>query len=152
MATPYLNELQHYIDLAALAQRVLQVDASGNPIVPTGGLATETTQLGVKSDLDERYAGGKTAIGVTLTSSGNNVVVTPTTGHALKIVWVSIIPSGDNLNANLVKVKFGVGGTPLYQSYVLAHWEAFTGGVDVPLVVNCQTSEAVAVTIHYREI
>lgn len=112
----------------------------------------EATQIAVRADLDERYSGGKTAVGITLGAGGDNTVVTPSAGHSLRVVWVSAVPSTDNLNANLVKFKFGAGGTPFYQAYAIAHWEVFTGGVNVPLIVNCQTAENVAVTVHYREV
>lgn len=117
-----------------------------------GAIALEATQLGVRADLDERYAGGKTGIGATLTTVGDNVIVTPPLGQSIRLVWISIIPSSDNLAANLVKVKFGAGGTPFYIAYALAHWEPFQGAVNAPLIVNCQTAEAVSVTAHYRVV
>lgn len=115
-----------------------------------GAIALEATQTGVKADLDERYSGGKTGVGATLTAAGDSVVVTPPLGMSVRLVWISIIPSPDNLAANLVKVKFGAGGTPFYIAYALAHWEPFQGAPNVPLVVNCATAEAVSVTAHYR--
>lgn len=115
-----------------------------------GAITLEATQLGIKSDLDERFSGGKTAVGVTLTAAGDNTVITPPAGQSVRVVWVSAIPSSDNAAANLVKFKFGAGGTPFYQAYALAHWEVFQGAVNVPLIVNCATAEAVSVTVHYR--
>lgn len=115
-----------------------------------GAIALEATQTGVKADLDERYSGGKTGIGATLTASGDNIIVTPPLGQSIRLVWISIIPSPDNVAANLVKAKFGAGGTPFYIAYALAHWEPFQGAVNAPLIVNCATAEAVSVTAHYR--
>lgn len=117
-----------------------------------GAISLEATQAAVRADLDERFSGGKTAYCTTLIAAGDNTVLTPTSGKALRVVWVSAIPSSDNTNANLVKFKFGTGGTPFYIAYAVAHWEVFQGAVNQALVVNCATSEAVSVSIHYREI
>lgn len=115
-----------------------------------GDLNLEATQDAVRADLDERYAGGKTGTGATLTTAGDNIIVTPPLGQAIRLVWISIIPSPDNLAANLATVKFGPSGTPFYIAYALAHWEPFTGAMNAPLIVNCATAEAVSVTAHFR--
>lgn len=151
----FTNVNQEYVDLDATATRVLEVDSSGNPVTPQApivGYALEATQLGVKADLDERYSGGKLAVGVTLSTGGDNTVLTPTAGKALRVVWVSIIPSSDNTAAVLARVRLGAG-SPFYQAYALAHWEAFQGAINDPLIVNLSTGgQPVAVTVHYREI
>lgn len=117
-----------------------------------GAVSLEATQLAVRAGIDERFSGGKLAYATTITAAGDTTLVTPAVGKFLRVVWASAIPSPDNANANRVRFKFGAGGAPFYESYALAHWEVFDGGVDVPLMFNAATAEAVSVTVHYREI
>lgn len=111
----------------------------------SGSLTTDGTY-------DERYSGGKLSFATTVAAAGDTALVTPATGKALRVVWVSAIPSPDNSSANRVRFKFGAAGAPFYESYAVAHWEVFQGAVDVPLVLNTATAEAVSVTVHYREL
>lgn len=133
-----------------------QIRATALPVSGTVAVSTafnlEATQAVVRADLDERFSGGKTAFCTTLTAAGDNTVLTPTVGTSLRVVWVSAIPSSDNSAANLVKFKFGTGGTPFYIAYAIAHWEPFQGAVNTSLVVNCATSEAVSISVHYRQV
>lgn len=116
------------------------------PISDGGGsLTTDGTY-------DERYSGGKSAYANTVAVAGDTTLVTPATGNAVRVVWVSAIPSPDNGAANRVRFKFGASGNPFYESYAVAHWEVFQGAADEPLVLNLQTSEPVSVTVHYREV
>lgn len=100
----------------------------------------------------ERYIGEKSAYAGTITASGNTLLVAPSAGKRLRVVWVSAIPSPDNANANRVRFKFGSDGDALYESYAVAHWEAFDGLADEAFYINAQTAEAVSVTVHYREL
>lgn len=115
-----------------------------------GALSLEATQDVVRDDLNERFSGGKTAVATTLTAAGDNTILTPPAGKSIRLVWISLIPSSDNLAANLCQVKFGAGGSPVYIAYALAHWEPLQGAVDAPLIVNTATAEKVSVTAHYR--
>lgn len=131
-------------------------NADGTPIAGTSGGALETTQLGVKADLDYRYSGGKTAVSRTIAASGNTDLIVPAAGHHLEIYWISFIPNSDNVASNLVKLGFGTSlgaiTTELYRSYAMAHWELFVGGTDQAFIINTGTAEPVAVTVHYKEI
>lgn len=114
-------------------------------------VSTETTLAAQKSNLDFRYSGGKLSYASVISTSGNNVVITPTVGKSVRIFWVAFIPNSDNASANLVTVKFTAGAT-LYVGYALAHWEVFTGAVNDTVTVNLQNAQSVAVTIHYQLI
>lgn len=116
-----------------------------------GNLNLEATQAAMKLDLDERYSGGKTAYTTTINFAGTSTLITPTAGKALRVVWVSAVPS-PTAGANRVQFKFGAGGAPFYEAYALAHWEVFTGGVNVALMMTTETTDAVSVTVHYREV
>lgn len=116
-----------------------------------GALSLEATQAAIRSDLDERYSGGKTAYATTVTNAGVNSLIVPTTGKALRVVWVSAIPS-PTAGANRLQFKFSGGGTPFYEAYAVAHWEVFTGPVNQPLLLVTETADPVSVTVHYREV
>ena len=119
----------------------------GHSVVP----ATEATLDAFKTNADLRFSGGKTSYSDTLVTAGDNTVITPASGKRIQVFWVHVIPNSNNDSANLVAVKFA-GGITMYTSYVISHWEPFTGGVDQAVVVNLQNTERVAVTIHYKEI
>lgn len=116
-----------------------------------GALSLEATQAAIKSDLDERYSGGKTAVASTISNAGTFQLITPTAGKSLRVVWVSAIPS-PTAGANRVQFKFGAGGSPFYEAYAVSHWEVFTGGVNMPLMIVTETADPVSVTVHYREV
>lgn len=103
-------------------------------------------RIGIES---ERYSAGKTAYVTTVTTSGTTSLVTPPAGMKVRLVWVSVIPSSDNVNANLVDVGFASTGS-LYRAYVFAHWEAFEGLTEEPLTITTATAEPVSVTVHYK--
>lgn len=105
----------------------------------------------IEGSFDERYSGGKSAVATTITAAGDTTLITPAAGNAIRVVWVSAIPSPDNTAANRVRFSFGAGPA-FYEAYALSHWEVFQGGVDVPLVVNAQTAEPVSITVHYRQV
>lgn len=125
--------------VAAILAEPISVDDNG------ASLTTDGTY-------DERYSGGKLAVATTVTAAGDTTLVTPPGGQRVRVVWVSAIANPDNLSANRTRFKFGAAGAPFYESYAVAHWEVFDGGIGVPLIVNCQTAEAVSVTAHYRII
>lgn len=105
----------------------------------------------MEGSYDERYSGGKTAFATTVAAAGDSTLITPSAGKRLRVVWVSAIPSPDNTSANRVRLRFA-GGSNLYETYALAHWEVFDGPTDAALILNAQNAEPVSVTVHYREI
>lgn len=119
---------------------------ASQPVTDNGGSLT------TDGSYDERYSGGKSAYATTVNAIGDTTLVTPAAGKAIRVVWVSAIPSPDNVSANRVRFKFGAGGAPFYEAYAVAHWEVFQGAVNTPLVLNAATAEPVSVTVHYREV
>ncbi len=114
-----------------------------------GGDASAANQTTEIARLTARFGGGKSALTTTVTNSGDTTVLTPDVGKALTVYWVSAIVDPDQATTPLIKVKLGT--TELYRVYVLAHWEPFTGAVNVALVINLQTNSEVSVTIHYTQ-
>ncbi len=148
------KKLQTYENLVGANQvhseAVTLTNADGTPLTTLP--VAVSAPVATTGAYDERYSGGKTAFATTINASGDSILVTPTTGKSVRLVWVSVIPSSDNSSANRVRIKFGPGGTPMYECYAVSHWEVFTGGLNVPLYINAQTSEPVSVTVHYREV
>lgn len=100
-----------------------------------------------------RYVGGKKPYGALLTSSGEHIVATPSEPtRRIECGWVYFVPSSDNDNANLITVRFEDAVENLYCGYASSHWEPFVGLPGKSLLVITSTAEAVAVTIHYREL
>jgi hypothetical protein len=139
--------------VVASDQSAIPVTANAGTNLNTSALALESggNLAAVRTDIDYRFSGGKTSYAAVLNTSGNNVVITPAAGKRIRIFWVSFIPNTDNLNANLVTVKYTAGIT-MYVGYAMAHWELFTGAADDSVTVNLNTTEPVAITIHYQEI
>lgn len=139
---------------------VIASDQSAFPVTANAGTNLNTSALAlesggnlaaVRTGTDYRFSGGKTSYAALINTSGNNVVITPASGMKVRVFWVSFIPNSDNSAANLVTVKFTAGVT-MYVGYAMAHWEVFTGATNDTVTVNLQTTDPVAVTIHYSEV
>lgn len=113
-------------------------------------VSTETKQDVGNTLVGYRYAGGKLAATAQVTASGDTTLITPATGKALRVFWVSAINNPDQ--SSTPRMIFKLGTTEIYRAYALAHWEVFTGTVNQPLVVNLNQGGDVAVTVHYQEI
>lgn len=105
------------------------------------GISKETT-------LARRFGGSKLAYSAVLTATTD---ITPTSGKAMRLLWVCFIPNPDNSSANLVTIGFVGAGSSLYTGYALAHWERFDGSLNTALRVTLANSQPVAVTVHYEE-
>jgi hypothetical protein len=112
---------------------------------PETGLAKEAT-------LGERYSGGKLAKTALVTAVGVTSVLSPSAGKSLKLYWVTAINDPAQALSPLIQVGFQGDTDYLYSSYVIGHWETFTGPVDADLEVTLDKVGAVAVTIHYKEV
>lgn len=144
---------------AQLRASPVPVSQSSQPL-PTGASTSArqdtqiTSLIGIETDTDYRYGGGKTAFVTTLAASGGTTLIDPAPGNAIRVFWVAFIPNSDNTAANLIKVGFGTSTnvtTELYRGYAMAHWEVFSGTANQNLNINAETAEPVAVTIHYQE-
>lgn len=100
------------------------------------------------TDLNNRYAGGKTPYAKSLTAS-ENINLTNALNH-FEVYWVSFIPDPDNTAANLITIAFS-DGTVLYKGWAIAHWELFVGAVGSNIVITLENAQPVAVNIHYKE-
>ncbi len=90
-----------------------------------------------------------TPVTETVIASGDTTVYTPTSGKAVRLVWVSAINDPDEAASPLIKIS--LGGTELYRAYAVAHRQQFEGAVDAPLVVNLSEAASVAFTAHIQE-
>ncbi len=108
-----------------------------------------------KTNTEEaRFSGSKLSYVSTISTSGDTIAITPTTGKSIRVFWVSFVPNPDNTSAVLVKIGFGTTtiSTEIYRGYAMAHWEVFTGSINEQLIINTSLSQSVAFTIHYQEV
>lgn len=127
-----------FVQMTGDAAQGLDVDVTRSAL-PTGA-ATEST-------LSNRYSGGKTAVGATVTASGDTTIVTAGGAQVLTLYWISAINDPDEATSPLIKVK--IGTTEVYRGYALAHWEKFVGAAGNNLIINLDGAASVAVTAHY---
>lgn len=105
--------------------------------------------------MDNRFAGEKSTYGTVITTAGDHDAITPPSGERIRVLWVAFIPDADNAASNLVQMGFGttggsIAGQPKYVGYAMAHWEPFTGTVNQSFIINTETVEPVAITVHYE--
>jgi len=129
---------------------------SGSPdgplvvVGPEGSdFATEATLEQALANLVARYGGGKQVFTGTVTSSGDTTLITPGSGNAIRLFWVTAINDPDDSSTPLITIK--LGASEVYRTYALAHWEVFVGAADESLVCNLDGAGDVAVTVHYEE-
>ncbi len=96
-----------------------------------------------------RYAGGLTAFAQLMSTPGATTVVAGVPLRRIRLLWVAFIPKGENTLDNLVTVHFEDSAENLYLGYALAHWEPFVGAVGKGIVVELESNQPVAVTLHY---
>jgi hypothetical protein len=145
--------------LSTMDKRIIASGSSGGgtavgpfPLaLSANGPGTTAQPLAVAGSSDERWAGGHSTVATVISAAGDTTLVTPSSGHRLRVVWVSALPSPDNTAANRIRVRFD-SSAPFYDGYAVGHWEPFDGPVDGPLIINMATSEPVAVNVHYREL
>lgn len=98
-----------------------------------------------------RFSGGKSAMTAQVTTTGQTVILTPDTGKAITVFWVSALNDPDQAQSPRIRVGFQGASDYLYSSYAIAHWEMFTGNVNQALVVDLDQTGDVAVTVHYTQ-
>lgn len=110
--------------------------------------------LALDATLQKRYGGGKTPWSRLITAAGDLTVVTPAAGKLIELLWASVVPSPDNVSANLVTIYFE-DDDPVteakYVVYAVGHWEPLPGPVDKALIVRTENSQPVTVALHFIE-
>lgn len=89
-----------------------------------------------------------------INTSGDNTVVTPTSGKSIRLKWFSMATSESNGAEVVVTVK--LGSTVLYMwpmgaPAAFAHGSVREGGVNDPLVVNLSIARGVYVNYEFEE-
>ncbi len=85
----------------------------------------------------------------TVTASGDTTVITPTSGKAIRVFWVSIQPDPDTDPTPRSRLLIGANGK--YRVYFTQHKERFDGAADEAVIINLSAAGTVAVTIHFEE-
>jgi hypothetical protein len=120
----------------------------GSMTVTSSTLATEAKQLPDGHAVAEATKSNLLPYAKIRTASDT---ISPTAGNKLEIVWVQVIPSSDNSNANLVTLSLASIGD-LYTVFALGRSAVFTGATDEDLDITLATAEPVSINIQYREI
>lgn len=113
--------------------------------VTTTVTLTNPTETGLAKEatLARRYSpsSARSTAAALFSAAGDSAVVIPPSGKAVRLYWIALSTSQTNPGENLVTVKFGASGTPLYQWYMgnpgaFSHYEIVQGAVDQSLYVN----------------
>lgn len=133
-------------DILARLLETLSVSATSLPL-PTGA-ATEST-------LALKFGGDKITLAQTLSTSGDNTLITPASGKSIRLLWLGLSTSQDNSAEVKVSAKFGANvhykwnlGNP----GAFSHWEPIEGAVNQPLVINLSVAQPVEVNYTYQEV
>lgn len=124
----------------------LPVSAESLPL--PAGASSEATQGDVLAALVNRYGGGKSAATTTLTNTTQTDIVTPASGDAVRVYWVSAINRSPDVSFPAVTIR--IGSTAIYVSSAISHWEIFEGVADETLSAQLSTNGTVDVTVHYE--
>lgn len=115
------------------------------------------SEVPVTGTFAKRFAPGvRTTVASTISTTGDNTIVTPAAGMRLRVTWLGLSSSQDNAAEVLAIVKFAAAGAAKYRWYMgnpgaFSHWEAIEGGANEALIVNLSGAQAVQVNVTYEE-
>jgi len=123
-------------------------------VVPVSGSFYQALQP-ISGSPDKRFAEGKTTRAGSISTVGDNSIITPAAGKLLRVFWVGLSSSQDNTGETAVTVKFG--STSHYRWNMgnpgaFSHWQNFQGIVDQPLVINLSAAQTVLWNATYEEV
>lgn len=101
---------------------------------------------------------GRLPLAVEVSALGDNTVLTPASGNAIRFYWIGLSTSETNTGEVLVIVKFGADGDAIYRWNLGApgaftHREMHDGPPDTPLIVNLSAAgRPVQANLTYREV
>lgn len=98
---------------------------------------------------------------VTAVSSGETLILTPTSGKSIRLWWYNIGADPANSAKVVVGLRFGSGGTDFYKTGLSQYGAAtahsfkagksyYQGGVDEALYINMSAAQTVYVNIDYE--
>ena len=117
--------------------------------------SSSAVRFGYQAEIDAKA--------VTISSSGENTIHTPTSGRILGISYLCASADADNTASVTVGFRFGTGAPDLYKLSLAAGcmWARAVGvgkrwlrlpATDVPLLVNLSSAQTVHVSIEYEEM
>lgn len=117
-------------------------------------LALESTLAHTKNKFEP---GVRTTQAFSISTIGDNIIVTPALGNFIRLHWIGLSTSENNSAETITTVKFGAGGVARYiwnmgVPGAFMHWESIDGGVDESLIVNLSTAQTVKVNTTFEEI
>ncbi|HEX4843182.1 MAG TPA: hypothetical protein VFV57_05885 [Limnobacter sp.] len=100
---------------------------------------------------------------INTSTAGNTVVVTPSSGKAVRLWWYNITADADNTAKVVSGLRFGAAGAFIYRSSLSKYGQGTAhsfksgnsyvqGAVDEALFVNLDVAQLVYVNIDYEEV
>jgi hypothetical protein len=158
-----LSEVAEALKLLEFRMQGMGVQAYGGGSVTlqrgqTVGISNlEESGLAKDATLLRRYGDHVTKAGV-VSSTGDNTLHTPAAGNRIRLYWIGLSTSQDNVAENLIQVKLtDADGTVKYR-WRMGNPGAFVGGrtiegnVDEPLILNLATTDPVDWNIDLEEV
>lgn len=124
-----------------------------NPLPVTTGLTQGLTDTELRaSDIDIADSGEREYVHVVqlVTSSGDTVLYTPTSGKRVRLRWIYAINDPTASNATLLTVR--LGAEEKYKVWAVSKRQRVTGPVDGELIINLSVAGQVAVTALIEEV
>lgn len=122
------------------------------------GLTADGLVARILGSLDNRFrANVRTTRGRSFSASGNQTVLTPTTGKRLLVHWIGMSASTSNSAGVRAIIKFTSASTDAKYDWDLgvpgqfSHWETLRGGIDERLVLNLSGAQTVRVNCTFEE-
>lgn len=122
------------------------------------GLTADGLVARILGSLDNRFRSNvRTTRGRSFAASGNQTVITPSTGKRLLVHWVGMSASTSNSAGIRAIIKFTSASTDAKYDWDLgvpgqfSHWETLRGGLNETLVLNLSGAQTVRVNVTFEE-
>lgn len=126
------------------------------PLVLINGVMVEVPSIEISNDVgnpipindstDFEYS----ILATSITTAGDNLLLTPATGKRLRLHWVYAI--NDPTASTPTKITIKLGTTAKYVAWAISKRQQITGAIGESLIINLSNNGDVAVTIFYEEI
>ena len=100
---------------------------------------------------------------VTATASGETVIITPSSGNAVRLWWYNLSANPNNSAHAVVGLRFGTGAEDFYRTALSQYGAAtahsfkagksyYQGGTNEPLILNSDVAQTIYVNIDFEEV
>lgn len=127
---------------------VLNTSAATGATFQTGALPPGLNSIGavaIDSSTEPTPSVGTIPVSGTLA-----VTITPTSGKAIRLLWIQAIPDPQSTASPVLSLN--VGGVEFYRGYYIQHRAKKTGAANQALTLTSSGGAIVPYTIHYEEV